>query len=590
MLYAGRFCGSSSRMKGVCMLSRGHEEKSTPSVRAFVVLLMLLGIPTSHTDAQQVERINGLDVEYEITLCEADGTSGCTELIVSIPPGPVPREYLLVGEDPNPITMSNGTASAVGQHINGDGNANNINALGGNDLLFGNGGDDGTFYPDQPLYNSPGLRGEVGNDIVYGNWGNDVLLGGVGDDLLFGGSHDDVLLGEEGVDYLFGEGGNDDLFGGAGNDVIRGGGGDDIIDAGPGDNQVHGGVGSDTLLLTDFAVGLTVDLALGQANDGNRSVSFSEIENLVATAFDDTLIGDGEDNVLVGEGGNDTVYGKAGNDLLEGGEGNDILKGNEGNDELHGGPGDDRLEGREDDDELRGDEGNDTLRGGDGDDVLYGGSGANTLKGDAGNDTLWGGGTDEYLYGGAGDDLLHATSGYNRLRGNEGNDRLSGGQDGDHMMGHEGDDELYGHRGDDALYGGLGLDLLHGGEGLDRLIGGDGADIFEFRLDDLDGNVDRVEDFSLSDGDRLDISLILMSYDIQQQGWVFSYDPATDDIADFVQIIPAGNRFEFHVDKDGLDTEYGFQHIAYIWSAPGLTVSNLLSGNGLLYLPRPIQY
>jgi Ca2+-binding RTX toxin-like protein len=47
------------------------------------------------------------------------------------------------------------------------------------------------------------------------------------------------------------------------------------------------------------------------------------IENLVGTAFGDSLTGDAGNNSLVGAAGNDSLYGSAGNDTLDGGAGTD---------------------------------------------------------------------------------------------------------------------------------------------------------------------------------------------------------------------------------------------------------------------------
>lgn len=48
------------------------------------------------------------------------------------------------------------------------------------------------------------------------------------------------------------------------------------------------------------------------------------------------------------------------------------------------------------------------------------------------------------------------------------------------------------------LEGGAGTDVLRGGAGFDRLAGGAGADRFEF---DRNQNWNRIEDFSIADGD-----------------------------------------------------------------------------------------
>lgn len=81
--------------------------------------------------------------------------------------------------------------------------------------------------------------------------------------------------------------------------------------------------------------------------------------------------------------------------------------------------------------------------------------------------------------------------------GSDGKDTLKGTGDDDVLAGLEGKDKLNGKNGDDTLIGGAGNDLL---------TGGDGADTFVF--DSLDFGSDRIRDFDVSEGDRLDFSKI----------------------------------------------------------------------------------
>ncbi len=73
------------------------------------------------------------------------------------------------------------------------------------------------------------------------------------------------------------------------------------------------------------------------------------------------------------------------------------------------------------------------------------------------------------------------------------------------ILGTEGDDILFGGEGDDILLGGAGDDILDGGSGENIMIGGEGADTFV--LSDFD--VDQIVDFSLEDGDAIDLTALL---------------------------------------------------------------------------------
>ncbi|WP_279610984.1 calcium-binding protein, partial [Vibrio gelatinilyticus] len=83
----------------------------------------------------------------------------------------------------------------------------------------------------------------------------------------------------------------------------------------------------------------------------------------------------------------------------------------------------------------------------------------------------------------------------------------------DVLRGGLGDDTLYGLAGDDYLLGGEGEDVLSGGAGNDILSGGDGADTFEWLDADLDGSTDTIRDFSLEEGDKIDLSDIFDDVD-----------------------------------------------------------------------------
>ncbi|MFD2741758.1 Ig-like domain-containing protein, partial [Sulfitobacter aestuarii] len=84
----------------------------------------------------------------------------------------------------------------------------------------------------------------------------------------------------------------------------------------------------------------------------------------------------------------------------------------------------------------------------------------------------------------------------NALVGTEGRETLEDGG---------GDGELYGLGDRDKLYGNGGNDTLEGGTGRDFLYGGSGADVFRYRASDLVGDRDNIEDFSIAEGDKVDL-------------------------------------------------------------------------------------
>lgn len=150
------------------------------------------------------------------------------------------------------------------------------------------------------------------------------LTGTSGKDILNGGDRDDLLDGLAGGDQLNGFGGDDRLLGGSGNDALKGGDGDDQLDGGLGRDALDGGAGVDTASYARSAKGVSVDLQSGKGSGGEaQGDTLTGIENLVGSAFADTLTGDAGANGLSGGVGNDVLRGLGGADRLEGGEGAD---------------------------------------------------------------------------------------------------------------------------------------------------------------------------------------------------------------------------------------------------------------------------
>jgi serralysin len=210
----------------------------------------------------------------------------------------------------------------------------------GSDTIFGGGGSDMIY-------------GYGGDDNIFGDEGEDYVEGGDGNDSIFGGLNNDYyLLGQDGDDSLWGESGADGLYGGDDNDTLNGGDSGDWLD---------GGTGIDTAFYGNSPVGVTVNLATGEASGGHaEGDTLVNIENLGGSAHADSLTGDDGANQLVGWIGNDLLKGGGGADTLYGNSDNDTLKGGGGHDTLNGGDGNDTLNGGEDYDWLYGLGGNDT--------------------------------------------------------------------------------------------------------------------------------------------------------------------------------------------------------------------------------------
>ncbi|MEX2554640.1 MAG: hypothetical protein WEB06_03305 [Actinomycetota bacterium] len=138
---------------------------------------------------------------------------------------------------------------------------------------------------------------------------------------------------------------DDLLIGTPGRDVICGRAGDDVIDGLGGDDVLIGGIGSDTVDYSSSPSAVTVDIG-SQTAAGNGNDQIPSMENVIGSAFGDSIVGTarsrslsggaGDDQILSPGFGSTAVYGGAGNDTLEGG--GSLFSGGDGNDILFGSP------------------------------------------------------------------------------------------------------------------------------------------------------------------------------------------------------------------------------------------------------------
>jgi Ca2+-binding RTX toxin-like protein len=91
------------------------------------------------------------------------------------------------------------------------------------------------------------LHGNADNNLLHGGTANDQIDGLGGNDILYGDIGADTLSGGDGNDALNGDGGIDSLYGGLGDDTLYGGDGNDALTGGYGNDTLHGGLGADTL-------------------------------------------------------------------------------------------------------------------------------------------------------------------------------------------------------------------------------------------------------------------------------------------------------------------------------------------------------
>jgi Ca2+-binding RTX toxin-like protein len=107
------------------------------------------------------------------------------------------------------------------------------------------------------------------------------------------------------VKTIFGTELDDLLSGTAANEKIYGRGGNDLISGGLGNDYMDGGSGIDTVTYSSAASAVTVDLSItsAQYTGATGFDTLISIENLVGSAFNDTLKGNSLANSLSGLSG-----------------------------------------------------------------------------------------------------------------------------------------------------------------------------------------------------------------------------------------------------------------------------------------------
>ena len=404
------------------------------------------------------------------------------------------------------------------------------------------------------------IYGKGGADILYGDDGNDFIFGGADNDQIFGGNNDDRLYGEDGDDTINGGTGNDILYGDAGADSLTGGDGNDTFFGGAGNDSFSGQNGIDNANYSADIAGITLNLNTNSAIDGwGNTDTLTSIENVIGSAFNDSITGNNLDNELRGENGNDTLHGNGGNDTIIAGAGNDFVSGGAGSDFINGGDGVDTISYSSDTGGINADMGRNLVVDGTGNsdrvlnfEILIGSGFADSITGTLLADTIYAGNGNDTLFGQDGDDILY---------GEVGNDVISGGNNNDTIYGGAGNDNIRGDSGNDIIYGGLGNDQLTGGIGADRFV-----------FDAVGTtNRDYLKDFSIAQGDQIDLENLLSGY-----------DPLNDDINDFVTFTySSATKSDLWVNADGLGNDA--QLVLTIQTNMfGSTVDNMIAGGTLI--------
>jgi Ca2+-binding RTX toxin-like protein len=341
----------------------------------------------------------------------------------------------------------------------------------------------------------------------------------------------DVITGNLGDNFIFGGDGDDHVFYTGGFDAIDGGNDVDTIDF----SQFGAAVDVTLQLLLSAPEAFTTNTSSVFTGTAVPIADLKNFENIVGTAFADSLIGNNFNNNIDGGAGNDFLSYNGGFDVLNGNTGIDTAKFDQmtsavfvdlagggfeakGNGTANANAGGlSNLADLQSIENLLGTSYNDVLRGDGNANLIDGGAGSDILGGRAGNNTLEGGpGNDSYEFTGSAHDTYFDDSGTDRIligsisdfigSGRQGNDLVLTFTNGtidieDQFNGHpietlvdihgvtlvlatsmtggDGSGIISGTDGNDVMDGRGGDDYLFGGTGNDHLDGGAGRDLLE---------------------------------------------------------------------------------------------------------------
>lgn len=406
------------------------------------------------------------------------------------------------------IDIENARGSTKDDMLVGDSGDNTLDGSSGNDTLRGADGDDrllGGAGSDTADYSyattdlsitlaESGIDGNAtvtATDIdtlvdienIKGGSGDDVINGNSSANTIWGGSGADILDGGGGGDKVLGESGNDTLMGYGRDDILNGGADVDIVDYSARDSEV--GDAAQDFVRIDLTLNSAEVFRSGSINGSDEVLN---IENIKASAGNDTITGNATAN---------TIYGMSGNDTLKGGLGSDKLVGDDG--VTNSGVDTVSFYGSSygitagglsagtitlangDIDTISQIE---NITGSDQNDKITGDATANVLKGMGGNDTFDGGAGNDTIDGGSGIDKVDYSSA-SAMTIDLSNSTATDGSDIDTIrnieivVGSANADVITGDALNNTLIGGGGDDLIRGYAGANKLVGGDGNDVFE---------------------------------------------------------------------------------------------------------------
>jgi Ca2+-binding RTX toxin-like protein len=400
-----------------------------------------------------------------------------------------------------------------------------------------------------------------------------------------------IIIGDDDAETIVGSSVRDEIFSGGGDDTLTGGAGGDYL---------NGLSGEDTASYASAHAGVIASLANSAINTGDAAGdTYSWIEHLTGSDFDDALTGNNVSNSIDGGAGIDIMSGMGGDDAYRVNHADDIIQ------EIAGGgldivltstsyelktgvyveqlwttspPGTGAIN-------LTGNEFANTLLGNWGSNVLNGGAGIDTIYGHNGDDTLLGGAGADVLNGGADSDVASYLASASGVIASLANPTINTGDAAgdtytsiENLTGSSYDDALNANDAANIIDGGDGADTIKSYQGSDTLTGGSGNDNFVFNTTlDAVTNVDTITDFNVA-ADTVQVDNAIFTA-LTATGTLavsaFKDIAAAPKDADDRIIYNSGTG-NLYYDADGSGAAFGNVKFAALTGAPAVTAADFV--------------
>ncbi len=382
------------------------------------------------------------------------------------------------------------------------------------------------------------LSGSLGSaTITVGDGANTVASGGSGNVITAGFGDNTIDAGESNLTVVVGNG-NNTINAIGYNNKITAGNGTNLITAGASGSHVAVGNGDDTITANGWGNVVTAGngdhtITAGYGNEtvtvgvGNNHIDMGGYSNNITAGNGSAVIDAGEGNAHVVAGnGNTTVTVNGWGNVITAGDGDHIIAAGYGNEKVTVGIGNNHIDIGGYSNTITTKDGDNIINSGLGNSTVTTGSGSNTINAQGYNNSITTGAGTSFINAGLGNSFVNTGAG---------------------------DDTVFFDGYSNVLIGGLGHDVISGGQGNIYQVNGVGHN----------GRMD-ILDFSLNNGDVLDVSDIL-----QKSDW----NGSENSLGSYLKVSEVGGNTVVEIDLSGQHSN--FLTVATLFNAGASSLGDL---------------